>query len=293
MIRSSSRAERDAAPRACRRFLRIGGVRRGALPFASSRAALVFGRLMLRRAALVFGRLMLRCAALVFGRLMLRCAAPMGTALLSTALLGCTALACTPTRPLVFATAHALPDEPRRPDGVVVDPRSAPPMATSSTGDTSSSVLALRVPLGTRAAHETIAAFFAGVAAEDPTVLHANADPSATVSDLGTSPPRVLNLVFVWQQRFGKFDYRELAERARYRDADVRTYPSANAHALPRRIQGGVLSEPLGPDDVVLIVPIAAPLHKGERLFGDELTFVLRRTADRFVIAKIVEEVPL
>lgn len=207
--------------------------------------------------------------------------------------LGCLALGCAPTRPLVFATTHALPDEPRRPDGVVVDPRSTPPGASSSAGDTSSSVLALRVPLGMRAAHDTIAAFFAGVAAEDPSALHANADPSATVSDLGTSPPRVLNLVFVWQQRFGKFDYRELSERALYRDADVRTYPSAHAHALPRRIAGGVLSEPLGPDDVVLIVPITAALQKGERLFGDELTFVLRRTADRFVIAKIVEEVPL
>ncbi|MSP25555.1 MAG: hypothetical protein EXR75_10395 [Myxococcales bacterium] len=199
--------------------------------------------------------------------------------------------ACATSRPLEIAVRASFEEGPRRPDAIVVDPSSDPP-SSESAGDTSTAIVTLRTPLPMSAALATVAAFFAGVVREDLSSLHEFGEATATVSDIGNSPPRVLNLFFVWQQRFQQFDYGELDGSSIYREAEVRTFRPEEVHALPRRVAAAVLAEPLAPEDLVLVVPITAPAIKNQRVFGDELTFILRRAEARFRIFRMIETTP-
>src|SRR5947209_1352871 len=73
------------------------------------------------------------------------------------------AAACTrqPAGPR-FATARELPEVPRRPDGVVVDPSPELPEA-SEEGASSGALVALKPPLPEKAARTVVAAYFRAI----------------------------------------------------------------------------------------------------------------------------------
>jgi hypothetical protein len=192
-----------------------------------------------------------------------------------------------------FKTAAKLPSADRKPDGIAVDLVSEPPPYVA-TAEAKDGVVTLRTPLGTAAAMAAVRTFFESVLREDMNAMLTVTTPAALVNDTrGSVLTRSYNVRFLWQQRFGKYDYALLSGRVIYRDSDVRTYRSADAEQLPYELKAAMVGDPLQEGDVVLRVPIVNHSVKSERLLGDELTFWLRREDARFVIYRIAEEVPL
>lgn len=207
--------------------------------------------------------------------------------MLSTAL----AAGCLPASS--FPTARRLPDDARRPDGVAVDPTSAPPPARPRA-DVTDGVVTLRTPLGHEDALRTIRSFFEAVTAEDLGRLSAVATPTALVSDTRNGAlDRVQNYGFLWRQRFAKHDFLGLEATTLYRESEIETFDLRDPASLPAELQLASAGEAPEPEDVIVRVHILAPTSAGTRLFGDTLTFWLRRDAERYVVGRIAEEVPL
>ena len=93
-----------------------------------------------------------------------------------------------------------------------------------------------------------------------------------------------------WRARLRRGQYRKLASEIVYQDPDVETYryddlnPSGEATQRPPR--------PASMDraDLLLLVPILTTRVGSDRVFGDEMRFVLRRDGSRLMIRQILEE---
>jgi hypothetical protein len=180
----------------------------------------------------------------------------------------------------------------RRPDGVAIDPISAPPpprdRATVGEG-----LVTLRTPLGVDRALATVEELFRKIVQEDAEGLEALFAPQAvsvTNAPPGGSPGSANALPF-WQGRFRRLDYTKLAGEPLYREAEIQIFrPDDTAEALPH---GSVRPDTLGENDVVLRVPVLTTRIGAERLFGDELLLFLRRDGDRYRIYRILEDFTL
>ena len=187
-----------------------------------------------------------------------------------------------------FATLSELPQEPRRPDGVVVDPSPELP-AAAEAADKGHGIVALKPPLPDRAARGMVAAFMRAVVAENIEALAELAANDATVAARGrTGAP---SLVDHWRARIRHFRYRTVASEVLYRDADIELYRYEDLEApLP----GRPLRPPeMAPPDVLLRVPILVVRAGSERVFGDDILFHLRRDKGRYVIRQLVEDFQL
>lgn len=192
-----------------------------------------------------------------------------------------------------FASVTRWPERPRRADGVAIDPAGAQPIA-HARARTEEGVVALREPLGLDAARAVVRGFFEAVAREDFDSLSRLTLPTAVVADTrGRGADRVHNLGFLWRQRFTRFDHSVLDPDAIVRDGGIETYAFEHTDGLPRDLRAAGPGEALGPDDVVLRVPVLGQSSRPERILGDALTFWLRRIDDRFVIVRVAEDVPL
>ena len=194
---------------------------------------------------------------------------------------------CVREVPADFATATALPDDERHPDGIAVDLRSDPPAARDHVY-ANSDVASLRAPLGIGAAHDRLAELFAAIVSEDNTKLSALMVGSVVVHDLRKvgAPPR--NALNTWLQRFRKYNYHRLQDTAVYRQSDVSVYRRAQFDRLPLEVAGTSAAEA----DLVFHVRILTPEVRNERLWGNELFIWFQRREDRYVIAGLAEELP-
>ena len=187
-----------------------------------------------------------------------------------------------------FATAAELPEGPRRPDGVVVDPSPELPPAVEAA-EPSSALVALRPPLPEKAARSVVAAFFRAVVSED---LDALAD--LTTSD-ASAPNKVrgnaASITDHWRGRMRHFRYRSLAGEVLYQDADIEFYRYDDLETI------AVGRPPRPPEmaqsDLLLRVPMLVVRAGSDRAFGDEIFFLLRREKDRFRIRQIMEDFQL
>jgi hypothetical protein len=200
------------------------------------------------------------------------------------------AAACTSSAPRgpSFATLTELPEEPRRPDGVVVDPSPELP-AAAEAADKTGGLVALKPPLPDRAARAMVAAFLRAVVSENVEALSELTTNDATVSARGrTGAP---SLVDHWRARLRHFRYRTLASEILYQEADIELYRYEDLDVpLPAR----PLRPPeMAPLDVLLRVPILVVRAGSERVFGDEILFHLRRDKGRYVIRQLIEEFQL
>src|SRR4051794_14498285 len=120
------------------------------------------------------------------------------------------AAACSASAPRgpAFPTLTELPEEPRRPDGVVVDPSPELP-APSEAADQGNGILALKPPLPDRTARTLAAAFFRAVVSENVEALAELATNDAVVSARGRAGAP--SLVDHWRARLRHFRYRALA----------------------------------------------------------------------------------
>jgi hypothetical protein len=107
-----------------------------------------------------------------------------------------------------------------------------------------------------------------------------------------------------WITRMSRLDYRALGGRQLFRAADVELFrgsPSLGARpgVAPNGAVGSGLSAPRGlpleptGEDVVLRVPLRVTRAGAERLFADELWFLLAPSGGGYRIREIVEDFTL
>jgi hypothetical protein len=182
-------------------------------------------------------------------------------------------------------SASELPEGPRHPDGVAVDPASAEPSARGEA-EARDGIVTLKTPLGTDRALATVEELFRRIIAEDKERLPELFTRDAmSVSPGGNAP---VNAVSWWTQRFNKLDYPKLAGEPIFRPSDaeiVRGEAALDAASSP-----AMRGEALADDDVVIRAPIITTHAGADRLFGDEIIFWLRRDGDRYKIRKMLED---
>lgn len=181
----------------------------------------------------------------------------------------------------------------RRPDGVAIDPISAPPPARSQAS-TAEGLVTLRTPLGIDRAVATVEELFRKAVVEDGDGLDAlftRDAVSVTSAPSNGGQSQSPSALLLWQQRFRKLDYTKLAGEPIYREEELtvsRADDGGDSLAHP-----GVRLEDLGEGDVVVRVPILTTHIGAERLFGDEILLWLRRDGDRFRIYRVQEDFQL
>lgn len=181
----------------------------------------------------------------------------------------------------------------RRPDGVAIDPISAPP-PPRDRAETADALVTLRAPLGVDRALFTVQELFRKIVVEDSEGLEALFTRDAlavTTLAPGAGSGQTPSAMNFWRGRFHKLDYTKLAGEVIYRDAEVTVYRADDTVDAPPH--PAVRPEALGGNDVVVRVPILVPRIGADRLFGDEMIVWLRRDGDRYRIYRIFEEFQL
>jgi hypothetical protein len=187
-----------------------------------------------------------------------------------------------------FVTASELPTERRRPDGVAVDPTSAPPRAkdVANTGD---ALVTLRAPVGLEKALTTVRLFFQAIVAEDSDALGAvlTRDALNTNPSMG-GPMGSPSASLFWAHRFRRLDYTKLAGEVIYRENELDVYRADDELTLSPH--PAVRADALNAGDVVIRVPIATPRAGLDRLMGDDILVWLRRTGNEYKIYRLLED---
>jgi hypothetical protein len=197
------------------------------------------------------------------------------------------AISCHIDRPATFATASALPSGPRRPDGVAVDLQGSMPPA-STRAATQDGLVALREPVDMTGALQPVRQFFESVSREDGVAMRGLLTfdaQSFMPSGPGSSGMRVED---AWDRRFSKFDYKATGPEPVYRETSVETYRYKDLdEAEGDRPQRPMVMDP---QDVLIRVPIEIRRVGVDRVFGDEILFVVRRVEGAFRIRALVED---
>jgi hypothetical protein len=190
-----------------------------------------------------------------------------------------------------FPTASELPEDRRQPDGVAIDPASAPPPPTdrAAAGD---GLVTLRTPLGVDLAVGTVAEFFKRVVLEDGDGLGALLARDALVLvPSGGGQGQAPSAGLWWEQRFRRLDYGKLAGEPIYRESEIGIYRAEDA--LESSPHPAIQTQTLDDDDVLVRVPIITARVGADRLLGDEVLFWLRRDGAGFKIYRLLEDFQL
>jgi ketosteroid isomerase-like protein len=189
--------------------------------------------------------------------------------------MACAACGASPRGGVV--TAVEIPDAPRRPDGVVVEP--APAMPEAAEHAEASGVVALREPLADEAVAGVVRAMFRAFAREDAEALAALLTSDA--EPLGVRGHARGSLLDQWRTRMRNLPYDRLGSR------DVARFDQLERWSFADLDGAGPVERPsdMRPGDVLVRVPVATPRVDGEQLFGDVVLVLLRREGATFKIA--------
>lgn len=198
-------------------------------------------------------------------------------ALLLGALTAALVVACVACRAGAFPTVSELPTEPRRPDGVVLEPPVTLPESVERSG-TEAPLVALREQLDERSVVALVRSYFTAWEREDLDALGRLLSADATL--LGNSGGRPLD---AFRVRVRRYEYQRIAgmepalfdrlERTRYGDLEPRQ--------RPQEMREG---------DLLVRVPVLVAHVGGEPLFGDVLVLLVRREAEGLRVVGIGEE---
>ena len=180
-----------------------------------------------------------------------------------------------------FETATEMPKAPRRPDGVVLEPTPALPIASDRAA--ANGIVALREPLADKDVEEVVRAYIRGFEREDVDALTQLLAQEA--SPLGRAGNKH-QLTDLWRTKIKNFEYQKLAgvEVARVAQIEKFTYDAIGASGGPPR------PTEMRPGDLYIRVPIATPRIGSDQLFGDILVLLLRREDGRLKIAGQADE---
>jgi hypothetical protein len=197
------------------------------------------------------------------------------------------AVACKMDRPADFATASALPSGPRRPDGVAVDLQGSMPPA-STRANTSLGLVALREPVDMSGALSSVRTFFEAVAREDATKMRTVLTLDAQVNMPSGPNNSGMRAEDAWERRFGKFDYKATGPEPVFRETAVEMYGFRDLEEAEgdRPVRPPIMEE----QDVLIRVPIEIRRVGTDRLFGDEIVFLVRRVDGVFRIRALYED---
>lgn len=195
------------------------------------------------------------------------------------------AVGCTLHRAPGFETAHEPPDAPRRPDGVAVDLKGALP-AAQVVGATADGLVPLKEPIDVSQAMTAVRTFFRAVSDEDIDGMRSVLASGAQLLPIGTGNGMPVDRH--WERRFRKLDYAMLGGAPLYRESMVETYryEDLDQHLAGRPFRPANMA----PDDVLIRVPIVRTRIGIDRVFGNEILFVLRRAGRRFEIHTVYED---
>jgi hypothetical protein len=134
-------------------------------------------------------------------------------------------------------------------------------------------------------AMSVVRAFFRAVGDEDQAALEASLASDATVSGAGTDGGPADRF---WERRFNKLDYVAIGGEPLYRESLVETYryDDLEEPTMGRPLRPSAMT----PKDVLIRVPIARTRLGVDRLFGDEILFLLSRTDRAFLIHTMFED---
>ncbi len=186
--------------------------------------------------------------------------------------------------PPAAATPVDVPPPPRRPDGVLIEPPPALPVAADRAE--ARGVVALREPLPDEAIASLITLYLRGWTSESVDALDALLVAEAVSLDAAHRTRAALRES--WRAKMQSLDYKKLAgaqlarmdRLERFELADV---GAPGAPPRPPEMRAG---------DVLVRVPIATPRVGAEQLFPDVLVLLLRREEGRYRIAGIGEVAP-
>ncbi|MEZ4297811.1 MAG: hypothetical protein R3B70_22840 [Polyangiaceae bacterium] len=200
------------------------------------------------------------------------------------------AMGCAAASPSVFPTGEDGP-RVRRPDGVVIDPESAPPAPKDRAG-TDDGMMTLRSPLGPEVAVETVRELFRRVVARDVDDLSElfthNAQPLSGAPGGYGVPDRAWDW---WVQRSRRLDYTKLAGEVLFRESDIEIFRAQDAVDPPPH--PAIRTDALDDSDVILRVTMLAGTSGTDRYFGDTVVFWLRRDGDTYKIYRQLEDFQL
>ncbi|MFO0587947.1 MAG: hypothetical protein U0441_10430 [Polyangiaceae bacterium] len=213
------------------------------------------------------------------------------TGLIFGLLVASSALGCGPSGPALFPTGEDGGRGARRPDGVVIDPESAPP-AARDRAPAEDGMVTLRSPLGTEVAVETVRELFRRVVARNMEGLSdlftSNAQPLTSVPGGYGMPDKVWDW---WLQRSRRLDYTKLSGEVLFREGDIEIFRATDAMEAPPH--PAIRTESLDESDVILRVTMLAGTNGTDRYFGDQIVFWLRRDGDTYKIYRQIEDFQL
>jgi hypothetical protein len=199
----------------------------------------------------------------------------------ASVLLGFAGVACGASSPPV--TAPTVPDGPRQPDGVVIEPPPAIPEVDERVA--AGGVVALRAQLGSEAVLTVVHRLFRAFSREDAEALQAILTDDAAL--LGAAGARGKGtLLDQWKARVKNPSYArlagvELVERDRIERFTYEDLGGPGAPERPPMMKRG---------ELLVRFPIATPRVGSEQLFGDSMTLLLRRDGQTYKIAGMGEE---
>ena len=181
-------------------------------------------------------------------------------------------------------TATEMPKEPRRPDGVVIEP--PPALPAPSDRASARGIVALREPLADRDVEEMVRAYVRAFEREDIDALKQLLAQDAVPLGRNGSKTQLIDL---WSTKMKNFEYQKLAglEVARVTQIEKFSYEalgSGSAPGLPQR------PTEMRPGDLYVRVPISTPRVGTDQLFGDILVLLLRREDGRLRLAGQADE---
>jgi hypothetical protein len=201
--------------------------------------------------------------------------------------LACLCCACGSPKGAAFATLAELPEGPRVPDGVVVEPVAELPVA-ADTASTDGPLVTLKPPLPDRSALRTLADFYRAAVTEN---LDAMAELVTADANVPSKTGGSQQLVDFWRARMRQLHYQSVSGELLYRDADVELYRYRDLDAfMPGR---PARPTAMTPADVLARVPMRIVQSPSERLFGSDMTFLLRPDRSQFRIRQILEDFQL
>lgn len=180
-------------------------------------------------------------------------------------------------------TATEMPKEPRRPDGVVIEP--PPAMPPPSDRASAQGIVALREPLADKDVEEIVRAYVRAFEREDIDALVGLLAQEAV--PLGRNGNKT-QLIDLWRTKMKNFEYQKLAgvEIARVNQIERYSFDALGSTAA------GIPPRPseMRPGDVYVRVPISTPRVGTDQLFGDILVLLLRREEGRLRLAGQADE---
>ncbi|WP_394828861.1 hypothetical protein [Pendulispora albinea] len=197
--------------------------------------------------------------------------------------------------PVTAVTGPEAQPAPRRPDGVVLDPPAAIPLAVDRVA--ARGVVALREPLGDEALFDVVRTYVTAFQHEDVDGLIQLLAFDAVALD-AKGPRSRSAIVDAWRARFRNLDYAKLVGTEvidfdaieRYTAQNLGSAGSSSSSSSSSSF--GVPARPaeMRDADVLLRIPVAAARVAGERYFGDVILMLLRRDGERYRIAGLAEE---